>query len=331
MVNDVEIHPNADLLEIAVIDGWKCIVKKGEFVRGDIVVYFEVDSVLPVREEFEFLRKSSYVSRPFVTGFRLRTMRLRGQLSQGLVMHLANIDVNWENEHKLPGADVTELLGVVKWDPPLPANLGGEVNGWFPSFIPRTDQERIQNLTEEVAAAAADSAEFEVTIKLDGASCTIFANNGEVGVCSRNFELKVNDANKKNSFVRMFIDSGMEKALVSYGRDIAFQGELMGAGIQGNRENFGEARLYVYDIYDITQGRYLTPFERLEFEFDGFKNVYHIPSLGFSVPTANIDEMLAANEGPSINHPVREGTVWKRIDGAFSFKIISNRFLESEK
>lgn len=339
----IKEHTNADTLELAVVDGWQVVVRKDEFKAGDLVVYFEVDSILPVRDEFEFLRKSSYVKRDWVEGFRLKTIRLRGQLSQGLVVPVKQ-DANESyitvtdpesgvddyvtvNE----GDDVTDFLGVVKWDPPLPAALAGEVKGWFPTFIPKTDQERIQNLVSELAEASAVGDEFEVTIKLDGTSCTMYVKDEEVGVCSRNLELKINDANENNSLVRMLIDSGLYDALGRDRRNIALQGELMGPGIGGNREKFGEFRFYLYDIYDIDAQRYLTPTERIEFELDGFKNVYHVPSLGFKVPFATVDEMLAANEGPSINNPVREGTVWKRDDGKFSFKIISNTFLIQEK
>ena len=345
-IAEIKEHTNADTLELAIVDGWQVVVRKGEFKAGDVVVYFEVDSVLPVREEFEFLRKSSYVKKDWVEGFRLRTIRLRGQLSQGLVVpvkqdvgerstsYIMAVDPESGVDDYLTvneGDDVTDFLGVVKWDPPVPACLAGQVKGNFPNFIPKTDQERIQNLVPDLDDAFENGDVFEVTIKLDGTSCTMFWCDGEPGVCSRNLELKINDANKGNSLVRMMTDSGMLEALNERKINIAFQGELMGPGIQGNRENFKETRFYVFDIFDIDKQMFLTPEERMEFEFDGFPNVYHVPSLGFETPRATIAEMLAYTEGPSINNPVREGTVWKRVDGEFSFKVISNTFLENEK
>ena len=338
-IAEIKEHTNADTLELAIVDGWQVVVRKGEFNQGDIVVYFEVDSVLPVREDFEFLRKSSYVKKDWVEGFRLRTIRLRGERSQGLIVPVeySEAGLRWIKNIRglydsvMMGEDVTENLGVVKWDPPVPACLAGQVKGNFPAFIPKTDQERIQNLVSDLDDAFENGDKFEVTIKLDGTSCTMFWCDGEAGVCSRNLELKINDANKGNSLVRMMTDSGMLDALNERKINIAFQGELMGPGIQGNRENFKETRFYVFDIFDIDKQMFLTPEERMEFEFDGFPNVYHVPSLGFETPRATIAEMLAYTEGPSINNPVREGTVWKRVDGEFSFKVISNTFLENEK
>lgn len=332
-IKEIKPHTNADSLELAIVDGWQCVVKKGEFIPGDVVVYFEIDSVLPVRPEFEFLRKCCFVDKDWITGFRLKTIKLRGERSQGLVMHLGSIDVHWKNEHKMPGVDVTELLGVTKWDPPVPAHLQGQIKGPFPSFIPKTDQERAQNLVDEIKEIVeTDWDEFEVTIKLDGTSCTMYHYNGVSGVCSRNLEMKVNEENKDNTYVKLFVESGMLDMLEYHGRNIAIQGEVMGPGIQGNREGLKVPTFFVFDIFDIDEQRYLTPDERALFEFDVQKNVYHIPCEWYGIRLPGfVDKLLELADGPSLNNPVREGLVWKRMDGKFSFKTISNKFLESEK
>lgn len=350
-IAEIKVHPNADALELAIVDGWQCVVKKGEFKAGDLVVYLEVDSVVPIRPEYEFLRKGCYVKKDWLPegeGFRLKTIKLRGQISQGLVLPLEKKEEhaegwNWIKNSKgsfdtvLLGDDVTDNLGVVKWDPPLAAQLQGQAKGNFPSFIPKTDQERAQNLTKVIQQANLDGDLFEVTMKLDGSSCTMFHNDGEVGVCSRNLQLKVNEENADNTFVRMLNETGMAAWLAQCKRNIAVQGELMGPGIQGNREGFTETKFFIYDIYDIDTQQYFTPDEReqlvdLVLMPMGVK-VYHVPVMfgGRSTTPGTIEELLEMAKGASINNAVREGLVFKRIDGGFSFKIINNDYLMGEE
>lgn len=176
--------PNADAIECVTVDGWRVVSKRGEFALGDLCVYFEIDSVLPERQEFEFLRKSSYVNNGKCQGFRLKTMRLRGQISQGLVLPLLS-----ELATSQLGDDVTELLGVTIWEPVIPSELSDIVVGGMPSVIPHTDQERIQNLTADLAVWSQTEMQWEITEKLDGMSMTVFRNQAHVGVCTRNWEL----------------------------------------------------------------------------------------------------------------------------------------------
>src|SRR5690606_28178781 len=132
--------------EVATVDGWKVVVKKGEFKVGDIAVYFEIDSFLPESDpRYAFLMKSK---RTFngVVGHRLRTIRLRGQVSQGLLLPIHEFPEAWYVSYKT----LDELLGITKWEKPLPSQLAGKVKGYFPSFIRKTDQERVQNLREEL-------------------------------------------------------------------------------------------------------------------------------------------------------------------------------------
>lgn len=337
-INNLEPIPGADLIQVATIDGWKVVVKTDEFAIGDRCVYFEIDSFLPVRPEFEFLRKSSYRTVDGLgEGFRLKTIRLRGQISQGLALPLALLfgdELGFLDD----GADVTEVLGVKKYEQPLPAQLAGQVKGLFPNFIPKTDQERIQNCGSEVFGEYADQ-DFEVTLKLDGTSFTAYYDRGEVGVCSRNYELKISDANKDNSLIRAAHDSGLLMALKGMERNIAVQAELMGPGIQGNREQLKTGTLFIFDVYLIDEQRYMTPTERMDF-YDELINWGINPNLCGHVPvieTVNISQfksvadVLAYAEGPSMNHKVREGVVFKHQTSDFSFKAISNTFLLGEK
>jgi RNA ligase (TIGR02306 family) len=327
----------ADAIEVAEVLGWDVVVKKGEFRPGDLCVYFEIDSFLPVREEFEFLRSSSHRSHPELgEGFRLRTVKLRGQISQGLALPTTVFERDGLAGYKDVGKDVTEDLCVRKYEVPITGKaLAGNAKGNFPDFIRKTDQERIQNLRGKIASFAAET--FEVTLKLDGSSMTVYHKDGEVGVCSRNIDLKDEDGSK---FWEVAKRSGLVGALKSLNWDIAVQGELMGPGVQGNRENFPTHRMFVFDIWNIDLQRYLTPEER----YKALETLEGAGAVLESVPIEGIvafppeecawgvPDFLQIAERPSLNHPIAEGVVFKshRPNGP-TFKAISNRFLLKEK
>jgi RNA ligase (TIGR02306 family) len=134
-VNEIRPIDGADMIVLAVVDGWKCVVKKDEFRLGDLAVYCEIDSFLPIREEFEFLRKSSFKRMDDKEGFRLRTVKLRGQISQGLLLPISILNRKAEF-----GEDVTEELGIEKYEPPTPTCLSGKVIGPFPVTVQKTDE-----------------------------------------------------------------------------------------------------------------------------------------------------------------------------------------------
>lgn len=342
--------PDADVIEVATVDGWKLVVKKGEFKVGDLCAYFEIDSFLPESDErYAFLMKSGMRTFEGVRGHKLRTVKLRGQISQGLALPLnlfyADFDGSDEDEGQelseifFEGADLTNIIGIKKWEPEIPAQLAGLVKGAFPSFITKTDQERCQNLINEIFVDNAD-AQYEVTTKLDGSSCTIYIKDGELGVCSRNLELKICDENAGNSLVRALYDNLLNISLPLLGRNIALQGEIMGPGVQGNREQLKTTQFFIFDIFDIDTGRYLTPVQRhalVEVLRQTCPTLQHVPIIAHSanlldtLGITNVEQLLKFAEGPSLHHAVREGLVFKRIDGGFSFKAISNLFLAKEK
>ena len=311
---------NADNIELLTIDNsWRVIAKRGEFVVGDLTVYHEIDSLLPVdNPAYAFLIKGD-------TPYRLRTIKLRGCLSQGLALPLSMF-----SDYNLTVDDIAAALGVTKYEPPFNAGLAGNAKGSFPSFIPKTDQERAQNLVDVIFTDRITEL-YEITIKLDGSSMTAYHNNGSIGVCSRNLELKLED-NPNNAFVSMFASSGLQTALTAYGKNIAVQGELIGSNIQGNREQLLGHEFYIYDIYDIDNQRYLRPYERLdvlnELRNLGY-NQHHVPILGLlkALPCDNLDGLLLYADGESLHNSVREGLVYKSHDSQFRFKTISNKFL----
>lgn len=198
-----EIRPieGADAIELAIINSWQVVVAKnvGHQV-GNLVVYCEIDSYLPIEPEFEFLRKSSYKKVNDQEGFRLKTIKLRGQISQGLILPLKEaVDVmkrkNGEvyTEMLVEGNDVTTLLGITKYEPPIPACLAGKIKGLFPQFIPKTDEERVQNLTDEYSFWVDSDNQFFVTEKLDG--CLFEGTNILIakGKVSKVEDIKVGD------------------------------------------------------------------------------------------------------------------------------------------
>jgi len=324
-ISDITPINGADMIECAHVDGWTCVVKKGEFNPGDKCIYFEIDSFLPESDSrFAFLMKQK---RTFegVEGHRVRTITLRGQLSQGVVLPL---DAFPEVRHDDDG-DLSENLNIKKWEAPIPAELSGQLKGGFPSFIRKTDEERAQNLLSEIFEDNKDST-YEVSIKLDGTSMTCYKYDDECGVCSRNYELKVNEENKNNTFVKI-ASNGLLDALKSAGKNVAVQGEVMGEGVQKNREKIKGHKLFVFNIFDIDAQKYLNPDDRTAFfekHLSEVENVEHVPVIGvMKLPCDNIEDLLAFADGESIANPIREGLVWKRIDGGFSFKTISNKYL----
>lgn len=388
IVDDVLTHPNADALDIIQIDGWQCVAAKGDFSPGDLCCYFEIGSFLPVIPVFEFLRKGCFRDHPELgPGFRIKTCKLRSELSQGLAMPInklpelgdfiranTELTVTRGNDsepmtalesliHREP-IDVTGILGVKKYETPIRNSGGvncGRPKSTFPDFIPKTDQERIQNCWKSYSNLYKHD-DWEVTLKLDGSSMTVFCNLREgyvvgdeedevvkglevnAGVCSRNLNLKMASVGEPaGDFVNFVNETGLLKALVDFckssGRSLALQGELMGPRIQKNREGFDQHFFYLFDVFDIDQQKYLNAYEREDIFFnmhymsEALPRFRHVPGIAeeFRVfeEFGNLQDLLDwVNDARSIGHEVAEGYVFKNIDKPhLSFKVISNRFL----
>lgn len=315
----------ADLINATRVDGWVCVTKKNEFNPGDKGVYFEIDSFLNGEDvRYKFLEKT-FINWEGKVGARLRTIKLKGQISQGLFLPL---NIFPEIAHMGEGEDVTSILGVEKWEPPIPTQLAGEVTGKLRSTIPVTDEERIQNLISEVGVHIAGKT-FEKTIKLDGTSMTVFLDQTVAGVAGRNWELRETEA---NTLWRVARKNNLVEALQAYGKNIALRGELIGEGIQENNEKIKGHDFYLFNVWDIENYRYLAPEERdvvvTELTALG-ANIKQVPSEGFVTFSENVtvEEILAMADGKSLFAQNREGIVFKRVDGQFSFKAISNWYL----
>jgi RNA ligase (TIGR02306 family) len=325
-ISDIQPIEGADMIELAIVDGWKVVVAKNVNHKvGDLVVYCEIDSFLPIKEEFEFLRKGSYKKMVDGTeGFRLRTIKLRGQVSQGLILPIHTLPL-LEMVHE--GQDVTEMLGIVKYEPPIPAELAGKVKGLFPSFLRKTDEERIQNLSGDIETWKDKT--FYVTEKLDGSSATFYYKDGEFGVCSRNLELLETE---DNTFWKFSRQVDLENKMRDFDINISLQGELIGEGIQGNPYKIKGQTVRFFNLFDIDLQEYhnLSMFEGVCNRF----GVEMVPILNKHFDMFDtVEDILEYAEGKSVLNPNfdREGVVIRSLDRKISFKAISNKFLLNEK
>lgn len=327
-IDAIDPIDGAAAIECATVGGWKVVVKKGEYQPGDTAIYCEIDSWIPY-ELAPFLCKGKEPKEyNGVKGERLRTVRIRGQLSQGLLLK-ANGDFP-------EGTDMTEALGIQKWERPIPTQLSGQIKGNFPTVIPKTDQERAQNLVKEIIAAREAGLKFDIEEKLEGSSMTCYIIDGAFGVCSRNFDLK---RDEKNTFWATAIAEDIEAKMravseTSGNWNFAIQGELIGPGIQGNIYGLSKCEFHVFDVYDITKGKYLSPFNRrCLIERMGLK---HVPVLNATVSLqetlgiTDIPQLLKFAEGKTVVGTTgceREGVVFKEVNGGMTFKVISNKYL----
>jgi RNA ligase (TIGR02306 family) len=331
-ITDIRPIEGADMIELASVGGWNVVVAKNVGHKiGDKVVYCEIDSFLPIKEEFEFLRKSSYKKMGDQEGFRLKTIKLRGQVSQGLILPISVVPiVQFATGHDLPeGLDVTEMLGIVKYEPPIPAELSGKVKGGSPSFLHKTDEERVQNLVKEYGEYKLTSVhQFYMTEKLDGSSATFYMNKGEFGVCSRNLELLETEG---NTFWKVARELDLENKLKDKG-NICLQGELIGEGIQGNPYKIKGQTVHFFNAFDIDKQARLGINEFLVLLDDMELSSVPILDVAMLLPET-VTGMLELAEGKSRlnNNAEREGVVVRSLDNTISFKAISNKFLLSEK
>jgi RNA ligase (TIGR02306 family) len=319
-IKALEPIPNADAIEKATVLGWQLVVKRGEFRVGDLCVYCEIDSVTPERPEFEFLRPR---------GFVIKTVRLRGQISQGICFPLSILPPGTEI---VEGADVTEALGIIKYEPPVPAQFAGMMKGPFPSFIPKTDEPRVQVL--EGVLDRHRGAVFYAGEKLDGASITCYLRDGEFGVCSRQIDLKESRENLYWQAARRF---EIEERLRRWGGNVAVQGELVGEGIQKNRLGLKGVRFFAFSLFDIDRYAFLDYADFVATARELALPTVPIVADDFVLTeTTGVQELVAYAVGRSaLNEAVwREGLVFRplveTIDlelGRLSFKAINPEYL----
>lgn len=326
-IAEVKAIEGADRIVAYRVDGWYVVDSKDKYKQGDLVVYCEPDSWVP-HSIAPFLTKPDQFPKVYkgVEGQKLRSVRLKGQISQGLLLSIPSLIESvgcWSAFEE--GSDVSEWIGVQKWEADIPAQLQGQMKGSFPSFIRKTDQERVQNIRN---VRQYQDTLFEVTEKLEGSSMTVYFRDGEFGVCSRNVELKDDGA---NTFWQVAKQYDLENKLRSYGKNIAIQGELIGPSIQGNIYKLQAPDFRVFDVFDIDNQKYIPAYDRFDL-CAGF-GLKHAPLIDTIQGCNSIDDYLAFAEDKSVLNPnqEREGLVFKALDGGFSFKAISNKYLLKAK
>jgi len=362
-IDDIQPIKKADAIEVATVGGWKSVVKKGEFEVGQTIIYCEIDSFLPIREEFEFLRPSSYLKLEDGTeGFRLRTVKLRGQVSQGLIIPLNSlvkagyefdlvsvIPADGKEDHaddyttynlKVPapdyvlplkmGTDVTELLGITKYEKPIPKELEGRIHGYMDSRIKKTNEERIQNLTDDYEELKKYA--YVESEKLDGESFTAFVLENRFGVCTRELDLIIPEEYSDDlpNHLKYSLKNNMEEKVRSLGKNVAFQGELIGPGISKNKYNLKELQFRLFNIFDIETYSYYPKHEMIEIAKDLSIRLAPIVFDKTTLPNT-VDELLKTVEGKSYLNldTEREGSVFVSTNSPerISFKVISNKYL----
>lgn len=348
-----EIIPieGADRIQSHRVLNWNVIGQKGLYEVGDRVIFIEPDAWIP-NKLAPFLTKPDRFPKEYmgIEGERLKTMKMKGVYSQGLLLPIAagnsyiEEKLREDDPESMPtsrlqlledGADITIDLGIVQWEP-APEKVPVNAKGSFPHHTPKTDLERVQNFMRnvEVFLEKNPGVTFTVEEKAEGSSHTTYLKDDDFGICSRNLALKTDDpaAIEGNHFLKTVFDLDLKNKLESLGRNISIQSEVIGPMIQDNIYQLKAWELRNFDIWDIDAQRYLSPVERREMA----------KSLGMeSVPTINeamdisgmtADELLKFAEGPTrigSTGTLREGVVFKaNTTERFVFKCVSQKYLE---
>ena len=351
-IKELRPIPKADRIEVAVIDGWECVVNKSDgFKVGDLVVYIEIDSVLPKIDIFSFMEKYKY---------RVRTIKLRGQVSQGLIL-------KWFNDAPVPeeGTDVTDLLGIKKYDPFVEKekvwyqNLGRKVefpwwlkpfkrikfirNWWlnknktiddFPPFIKKTDEERIQNLPELFEDIKKKQIPLVITEKMDGTSATYFLHDGKFGVCSRNKWLLRDDGSPYWAVANEYHIEDILRNIAGFDNKkglYVLQGEIIGHGIQKNKYHLSG---FMFMPFNLIINHKRLPYNQMKNALECTR-LNCVPYLDErTIPEKwEIQDFVEYAKGTSLYRDglePREGIVCRNQEKGISFKVINPDFLLKE-
>ena len=330
----IEPIEGADRIELAHVLGWQCVVNKGQFQPMDLAVYFEVDSFLPIQEEYEFMRASSYKNSEILgEGFRLRTMKFRGQISQGLLLPICTFPVIPKNAEL--GTDVTELLGVRKWEIEERISTGGTMIGTLPYDIPHTDETRVQAEPELIRAFA--GLEYYISTKMDGSSHSVGIDENGFHVTGHNYEYKDDGNSPFYEMVKaMDLKAKMRAFAIEHGlKEFTIQGELCAPGIQKNRLKLTKPAWYVFTIRE--NGRRVG-LKRMQDICSALKlETVPIEEIGMDLPSRypTVEALLERADGNYPNGGKKEGIVIRPtepvycelISAALSMKVVSNKYL----
>jgi hypothetical protein len=337
--------PNSENIEVATVLGWEVVVKKGEYQVGDLCCYISIDTVVPETPEFEFLRTKK---------FKVKTIKLRGQISQGLIVPLVG-------KHK-EGTDLTELYKIKKYEkidnnPALYEKQIVPKKGWrkywylfkfnvlyklFPSLkkklrspfptnlVSITDEERIQNIPQVLTTHKGK--DFVVSYKLDGSSWTGIHTKAFgksiIRICSRRFELH----DKNNDWYKVYANTNFKDEILKLVRfyktdNIIVQGEAIGK-FNGNHHNLQSDQIRLFNIY--VDGKRINQKEFIE--VCKANNIPHCPLYKIVTLDHTMEEIIRMSQIKDVINPnvEAEGLVWRSIEDGFSFKAINNNYLLKE-
>ena len=329
----VEPIEGADNIELVHVLGWQCVATKGQFRPMELCIYFEIDSFLPIDPRFEFLRASSYKKTNLMgEGFKLKTMRFRGQLSQGLVMPLSDFP---ELGYTHIGDDVTEALGVRKWEIEEAATTGGTKIAELPYTVPHTDETRVQ--AEPTLIQEFKGLPYYISTKMDGSSHSLSVDEDGFHVTGHNYEYKDDG---KCSFYEFVKERGYPENMIDYVSDLGIdsltiQGEFCAPGIQGNRLRLKKPEWYVFTV--ILNGKRLGLTEMIK--TCGLLGMETVPieEVGEDLPSKypTVEALLDRADGEYPNGGKKEGIVIRPIDpvysptvlGPLSMKVVNNKYL----
>jgi len=330
----IEPIEGADRIELAHVLGWQCVVNKGQFQPMDLAVYFEVDSFLPIQEEYEFMRASSYKNSEILgEGFRLRTMKFRGQISQGLLLPISTFPVIPKNAEL--GTDVTELLGVRKWEIEERISTGGTMIGTLPYDIPHTDETRVQAEPELIRAFA--GLEYYISTKMDGSSHSVGIDENGFHVTGHNYEYKDDGNSPFYEMVKaMDLKAKMRAFAIKHGlKEFTIQGELCAPGIQKNRLKLTKPAWYVFTIRE--NGKRVGLKRMQDICSALMLETVPIEEIGMDLPSRypTVEALLERADGNYPNGGKKEGIVIRPtepvycelISAALSMKVVSNKYL----
>lgn len=329
-----EIRPikDADRIELVKLKGmfWQCVVQKGLHKTGDLVVYIFIDSIVPNVSELQFLADTNY---------RVKTKKLRGAISQGVILSLSDAtnimkrfgtDQDLVVENLSIGQDLTKFIGVKKYKKEQ-QSISADAKGNFPKFFPKTDQDNVKS--KKALVEKFFGCEFIITEKLDGQPVSFYNiedsfGGNKFGACSRNLEVKISDGSKFDIINKKYDIENKIKGL-----SVAIQGELVGPKINGNNLKLQDFDYYVYDIFDISNQKHFSPYEVIEFcDKNNIKKVPFICSKTIGEICKDSDFYDFGAGKSTLNKNVRrEGVVFSikntNEHGRVTFKLLNDEYL----